>query len=39
MAIFLYVYTGGKHLYEYREGGEIAVVPNERGKTVVENRR
>ncbi|MFA7063823.1 MAG: tRNA (cytidine(56)-2'-O)-methyltransferase [Methanomethylophilus sp.] len=35
LAIFLYLYTGGKHLYEQREGGEMTVIPNERGKTVV----
>ena len=34
LAIFLYAYTGGGHLYEDR-GGEMTVVPNERGKTVV----
>lgn len=35
LAIFLYLYTGGKHLYEERTGGELTVIPNERGKTVV----
>ncbi|AGI48501.1 archaeal conserved hypothetical protein [Thermoplasmatales archaeon BRNA1] len=34
LAIFLYNYTGGEHLYEER-GGEMTVIPNERGKTVV----
>ena len=34
LAIFLYLYTGGKHLYEDRDG-EMTVIPNERGKTVV----
>ncbi|MDC7950607.1 tRNA (cytidine(56)-2'-O)-methyltransferase [Methanomassiliicoccaceae archaeon COG_1] len=34
MAIFLYLCTGGEHLYENRDG-EMTVVPNERGKTVV----
>jgi len=34
MAIFLYGYTGGKHLYEERNG-EMKVIPNDRGKTVV----
>jgi len=34
MAIFLYEFTGGVHLYEDR-GGEMTVIPNERGKTVV----
>ena len=34
MAIFLYEFTGGAHLYEDR-GGEMTVIPNERGKTVV----
>lgn len=34
LAIFLYIYTGGKHLYEDRDG-EMTVIPNERGKTVV----
>lgn len=34
LAIFLYLYTGGKHLYEDRDG-KMTVIPNERGKTVV----
>ena len=34
LAIFLDLYTGGKHLYEDRDG-EMTVIPNERGKTVV----
>ncbi len=33
LAIFLYLYTGGEHLYEDRDG-EMTVIPNERGKTV-----
>lgn len=36
MSIFLYQLTGGKALYEDR-GGHLEVVPNERGKTVVEH--
>lgn len=36
MSIFLYELTGGSHLYENR-GGEIEVIPNERGKSVVEH--
>ena len=35
MAIFLYCYTGGEHLYEDRDG-QMTVIPNERGKTVVQ---
>lgn len=34
LSIFIYGLTGGKALYEDR-GGKMAVVPNERGKTVV----
>jgi len=34
MAIFLYAFTGGEHLYEDRDG-QMTVIPNERGKTVV----
>ena len=34
LAIFLYLYTDGKHLYEDRDG-KMTVIPNERGKTVV----
>lgn len=34
LSIFLYLYTGGSHLYEDRDG-EMTVIPNERGKTVV----
>ena len=34
LAIFLYAYTGGQHLYEDRNG-QMTVIPNERGKTVV----
>lgn len=33
LAIFLYLCTGGRHLYEDRDG-EMTVIPNERGKTV-----
>ena len=36
LAIFLYAYTGGDSLYSER-GGKMTVVPNERGKTVVDN--
>ena len=36
LAIFLYAYTGGGSLYSDR-GGKMTVVPNERGKTVVDN--
>lgn len=36
LAIFLYAYTGGDSLYSDR-GGKMTVVPNERGKTVVDN--
>lgn len=36
LAIFLDRFTGGKALYADR-GGELEVVPNERGKTVVEH--
>ncbi|MCL2318129.1 MAG: tRNA (cytidine(56)-2'-O)-methyltransferase [Methanomassiliicoccaceae archaeon] len=35
LAIFLYTYTDGRNLYSDRDG-EMTVVPNERGKTVVE---
>lgn len=34
LSIFLYLYTGGSHLYEDRDG-QMTVIPNERGKTVV----
>ena len=34
LAIFLYSYTGGQYLYEDRDG-QMTVIPNERGKTVV----
>lgn len=37
MAIFLYEYTGGAHLYDDRDGF-LTVVPNERGKTIVEKQ-
>ena len=36
LAIFLYAYTGGNSLYSDREG-KMTVVPNERGKTIVNN--
>lgn len=36
LAIFLYCYTGGEHLYEDRDG-EMTVIPCERGK-VVDNK-
>ena len=36
LAIFLDRFTGGQALYADR-GGELEVVPNERGKTVVEH--
>lgn len=36
LSVFLYAYTNGKHLYSDR-GGKMTVVPNERGKTVVED--
>lgn len=36
LAIFLYCFTGGKELYSDRHG-EMTVIPNERGKTVVGN--
>ena len=36
LAIFLYLYTGGETLYADK-GGRMTVIPNERGKTVVEN--
>lgn len=36
LAIFLYCYTGGERLYSARDG-KMTVIPNERGKTVVEN--
>lgn len=35
LAIFLHEFTGGKNLYSDRNG-ELTVIPNERGKTVVE---
>ena len=35
MSIFLYCFTGGEHLYEDRDG-QMTVIPNERGKTVVQ---
>jgi tRNA (cytidine56-2'-O)-methyltransferase len=35
LAIFLYTFTGGKNLYSDRDGN-LTVIPNERGKTVVE---
>ena len=35
LAIFLYGFTGGKNLYSDRNG-ELTVIPNERGKTVIE---
>ena len=36
LAIFLYSYTGGERLYSARDG-KMTVIPNERGKTVVQN--
>ena len=36
LAIFLYCFTGGSSLYSDRDG-KMTVIPNERGKTVVEN--
>jgi tRNA (cytidine56-2'-O)-methyltransferase len=36
LAIFLDRFTGGVALYADREG-KLTVIPNERGKTVVEN--
>jgi tRNA (cytidine56-2'-O)-methyltransferase len=36
LAIFLDRFTGGEALYADREG-KLTVIPNERGKTVVEN--
>lgn len=35
LAIFLYSFTDGKNLYSDRDG-QMTVIPNERGKTVVE---
>ncbi|MCL2786099.1 MAG: tRNA (cytidine(56)-2'-O)-methyltransferase, partial [Methanomassiliicoccaceae archaeon] len=35
LSIFMYELTGGRMLYEDRDG-KISVIPNERGKTVVE---
>jgi len=35
LSILMYELTGGKQLYEER-GGKFTVIPNERGKTVVE---
>jgi len=35
LSILMYELTGGKHLYEDRSG-KFTVIPNERGKTVVE---
>jgi len=35
LAIFLYAFTDGRNLYSDRDG-EMTVIPNERGKTVVE---
>ena len=37
LAIFLDRFTEGKALYADRAGAKMTVVPNERGKTVVEN--